>query len=65
MSIKKIGNSMHTGDSHPFHKGGKWANHRPSAHTTGVASPPGGEGSLQSANGAMRKKTPLQGPGKA
>jgi len=35
------------------------------AHMKGVGSKPGGEGSMQSANAAMKKKRPMQGPGVA
>lgn len=58
-------NNMHIGGDgkHPFSK--SWSNSKPSAKTVGVGPKPGGEGDKISANAAMKKKSPMQGPGKA
>lgn len=61
-------NSMHMDkERHPFQfsKTAGRASNPPMARMTGVGPKPGGEGSMQSANAAMKKKRPMQGPGSA
>lgn len=59
-----IKNSQHLpAEKHPF--ASSWTNSRPTAKTAGVGPKPGGEGNKQSANAAMKTKSPMQGPGKA
>ena len=57
--------NMHIGGDgkHPFQK--TFTNSKPLAKTVGVGPKPGGEGDKVSANAAMKKKSPMQGPGKA
>lgn len=61
-------NSVHLdANKHPFQfstTAGRAAKPK-MAHMTGVGAKPGGEGSMQSANAAMKKKRPMQGPGSA
>lgn len=58
-------NSMHMDkERHPFQGNGKTP--RPKlCRTVGVGSNPGGSGDKISANAAMKKKRPMQGPGDA
>ncbi len=56
---------MHIGGDgkHPFQK--HFTGHKAFAKTVGVNGNPGGEGDKISANAAMKRKSPMQGPGKA
>lgn len=58
-------NSMHLDNvRHPFQGNGKTP--RPKlAHMKGVTPQPGGQGDKISANSAMKKRRPMQGPGTA
>lgn len=59
-----IKNTQHLpNEKHPF--ASSWSNSRPLAKTVGVGPKPGGDGDKVSANAAMKKKSPVQGPGKA
>jgi hypothetical protein len=50
-------------EKHPFQS--KFKQFAPTGKTAGVSSKPGGEGNKISANAAMKKKRPMQGPGTA
>ena len=70
--MTKVGggvNPVHLSDTaHPFEistKRGSFTGKSRFARTVGVNPPPGGEGDKISANAAMRKKRPLNGPGDA
>jgi hypothetical protein len=58
-------NPMHLSNTaHPFQGNGKTPRPK-TAHMTGLGASPGGQGDKISANAAMRKKRPMQGPGNA
>lgn len=58
-------NSMHLDkERHPFQGNGKTPK-PPMGRTVGVTAAPGGDGDKISANAAMTKKRPLNGPGDA
>ena len=65
---RKVGGGvdpMHLSNTaHPFQGNGRTP--RPKmGHTVGVGANPGGSGDKISANAAMKKKRPMQGPGSA
>lgn len=57
----------HIGDKHPFEISGKngGRSYVKFSHTMGIDARPGGGGDKISANAAMKKKRPLNGPGVA
>jgi len=70
--MTKVGggvNPVHLSDTkHPFEistKRGSFGGTSKFARTVGVGAKPGGDGDKISANAAMRKKRPLNGPGDA